>query len=50
MDSLDEGVRTDAIIIDFSRAVDLVPHARLLKKIVATGVDLRMIAWVKEFL
>ena len=25
-DSLDDGVRTDAIIIDFSKAFDLVPH------------------------
>jgi len=38
-DSLDEGVRTDAIIIDFSKDFDLVPHGRMLKKIAATGVD-----------
>jgi hypothetical protein len=47
---LDEGVRTDAIIIDFSKAFDLVPHDRLLMKIEATGVDLRIVVWVKEFL
>ena len=49
-DSLDEGVRTDAIIIDFSKAFDLVPHDRLLMKITATGVDLRVVVWVKKFL
>jgi len=49
-DSLDEGLRTDAIIIDFSKAFDLVPHDRLLNKIAATGVDLRVVVWVKEFL
>ena len=49
-DSLDEGVRTDAIIIDFSKAFDLVPHDRLLTKIAASGVDLRVVVWVKEFL
>jgi hypothetical protein len=38
-DSLDEGVRTDAIIIVFN-AFDLVPHDKLLMKITATGVDL----------
>ena len=27
---LDEGFRTDAIVIDFSKAFDLVPHDRLL--------------------
>jgi len=42
-DSLEESVRTDAIIIDFSKAFDLVPHDRLLTKIVATRVDLRVV-------
>jgi hypothetical protein len=27
-----------------------VPNKRLLKKIVATGVDLRVVVWAKEFL
>jgi len=38
------------IIIDFSKAFDLVPHDRLLMKIAATGVVLRVVVWVKEFL
>lgn len=49
-DSLDEGVRTDAIIIDFSKAFDLVPHDRLLTKIAETEVDLMVVVWIKEFL
>jgi len=49
-DSLDEGGRTDAIIIDFSKAFGLVPHDRLLRKIEATGVDFRVVVWIKEFL
>jgi len=48
-DSLDEGVRTDTLIIDFKKAFDLVPRDRLLTKIVATRVDLRVDVWVKEF-
>jgi hypothetical protein len=47
---LDEGVKTDATKIDFSKAFDSVPHDRLLTKIAATGVDLRVVVWVKEFL
>ena len=49
-DSMDGGVRTDAMIIDFSKAFDLVPHDRLLMKIAATGLDLRVVVWGKEFL
>jgi len=43
-------VRTGAIIIDFSKAVNLVPRDKLLTKIAATGVDLKVVVWVKEFL
>ena len=49
-DSLDEGVMTVAIIIGFSKAFDLVPHDRFVTNIAATGVDLRVVVWVKEFL
>jgi hypothetical protein len=49
-DSLDEGERTDTIIIDFSKAFDLVPHDRLLTKVMASGVDSRVVAWVRQFL
>ena len=31
-DSLDTGVRVDAIVVDFSKAFDVVPHGRLLEK------------------
>jgi hypothetical protein len=49
-DSLDEGGRTDAIVIDFSKAFDLVPHDRLFTKISETRIDLRIVKWIKEFL
>jgi hypothetical protein len=47
---MDEGARIDAIITDFSKAFDLVPHYRLLMKIAASGVDSRVVVWVREFL
>jgi hypothetical protein len=49
-DSLDEGVRTGANIIDFPKAFDLVPHNRLLMRIAETGLDLRVVVWAKDFL
>ena len=39
-ESLDEMVGTDTITIDFSKAVELVPHDRMLTKL-ATG------AWIR---
>ena len=47
---MDNGDRIDAIVIDFSKAFDLVPHDRLLMKIAISGVDSRVVAWVREFL
>jgi len=49
-DALDEETRLDAIIIDFSKAFDLVPHDWLLKKTAASGVDSRVVVWIREFL
>jgi len=37
-DPLDEGVGTDASVIDISKALDLVPHDRLLTKLAASVV------------
>ena len=48
--SLDDGDRIDAIIIDFSKAFDLVPHGRLLTKIANSGVDSRVVVWIRVFL
>jgi hypothetical protein len=48
-DSLVKEARTD-VIIDFSKAFNVVPHDRLLTKIAETRVDLRVIVWIKEFL
>jgi hypothetical protein len=48
-EALDECIRTDAIVIDFSKAFDLVPHDRLLTKISETGVELRVVKWIKNF-
>jgi hypothetical protein len=49
-DSLDEEGRTDAIIIDLSKAFTLVSHDRFVTKIAPTGVELRVFVWIKEFL
>jgi hypothetical protein len=49
-DSWDNGDRIDAIIVDFSKGFDLVLHGRLLTKIANSGVDARVVVWIREFL
>jgi len=49
-DSLDNGDKIDAIIVDFSKAFDLVPHGRLLTKIANSGMDSRVVVWIRKFL
>jgi predicted TIM-barrel enzyme len=49
-DSLDEGVDIDAIIINSSKAFDLVPRDWLLMKLAALDANSRVVMWVREFL
>ena len=49
-DFIHEATRLDAIINDFSKAFDLLPHDRLLKRIAASVVDSRVVVWFREFL
>jgi hypothetical protein len=48
-DSLDEGFGIDEIIIDSSKAFDLVPHDLLLTVLAASGVDSRVAIWIRQF-
>jgi hypothetical protein len=40
----------DAIVIDFSKAFDLVPHNSLHRKVSKTVVELRVVKWIRNFL
>jgi hypothetical protein len=40
----------DAIVINFFKAFEFFPHGQLLMKIAKSGVDLRVVARVREFL
>jgi len=49
-DCMDKGDKIDDIIVDFSKPIDLVPHGRLLTKIANSGVDSRLVVWIREIL
>jgi len=42
--------RIDATVISFSKTFDLVLHDWLLMKIAISGVNSRVVTWVREFL
>jgi len=48
--SLDEHFPTDVIYFDLSKAFDTVPHARLLLKLQAYGINGKLLDWFKSFL
>jgi hypothetical protein len=45
-DSQDNGDKIDAV----KKAFDLVPHGRLLTKMAKSGVDSRVVVWIREYL
>ena len=47
---LDEGVPVDVIYLEFAKAFDKVPHARLLKKLEAHGIGGQYAKWIKNWL
>ena len=49
-ESLDKGEQVDAIVLDFSKAFDRVPHQRLLSKLYHYGVRDSLLLWINNFL
>jgi len=47
---VDRGGKADVVFLDFKKAFDTVPHARLMFKLVAHGVEGKLIMWIGEWL
>ena len=47
---LNEKQQIDAILLDFSKAFDVVPHKRLLLKLSHYGIGGNTLAWIQDFL
>ena len=50
VETMVKGGVTDTIYLDFAKAFDTVPHARLLGKLKAYGIDGTILAWIEAFL
>ena len=48
--ALDDGKQIDAILLDFSKAFDVVPHERLAAKLHHYGVRGNVLIWIRSFL
>ena len=49
-EALNMGFLIDLILLDFSKAFDLVSHLGLLLKLEAMGLDYKILNWIKSFL
>ncbi len=49
-DEVDDSGWVDAVIIDFAKAFDVVPHDKLVHKLLQSGIDTRVVAWIDELL
>ena len=47
---VDEGHAVDVLYLDFAKAFDKVPHARLLAKCRGLGIGGKVVSWVEEWL
>ena len=48
--SLDNGIQTDMVVLDFSKAFDRVPHQRLMRKLHHSGIRGSTHHWISSFL
>ena len=48
--AMDKKTQTDMVILDFSKAFDLVPHRRLLRKLHHYGIRGHLHTWITDFL
>ena len=47
---IDEGHSVDVVYLDFSKAFDKVPHARLASKLKSSGIDGQFLQWIVQWL
>ena len=49
-DLLDQNFSIDVIYLDFQKAIDTIPHQRLLSKVYACGIRGQVYEWIGNFL
>jgi ribonuclease P/MRP protein subunit RPP40 len=49
-EKLGSGEPVDVIYLDFQKAFDKAPHERLLSKLKATGINGKLLRWIRQWL
>ena len=47
---MDEGYGIDLIYLNYRKAFDTVPHARLIEKLKSLGISGKLLDWITNFL
>ena len=50
IDSFDSSILTDLIVLDFSKAFDVVSHPKLIHKLTALGIHPQTVLWIRDWL
>ena len=50
MKMVDDKIPVHAVVLDFSKAFDRVPHRFLMEKLFDTNIDTAIIKWIENFL
>jgi len=50
LEAMNNGIETDVIAMDLSKAFDTVPHKRLMEKLKFYGINAQLLEWIENFL
>ena len=50
MKTCDDNIPAHAVILDFSKAFDKIPHGHMITKLMKASIDITIIRWIGNFL
>ena len=50
LEAMSNGIETDVIAMDLSKAFDTVPHKRVMERLKLYGINAQLLVWIENFL
>ena len=50
LEMMESGIKAAAVLFDFTKAFDPVPHKPLIEKLQAVGLDVYLVQWITDYL